>query len=184
MVRISGGSVATLAATLSLLLTLTSCDKPATAPSPSNTPAAPQSLYDTPIDFGTGGTSASIKASGWSNPEEQFTWTEGNTATLVIPVLPTDAQVTLRMRLSGMIKEPEFPTHPVEVYVNDQKIADWQVGNTAPFSAPIPKELPKAGGKLTFTFKMPKAVSPKDLGKGDDLRVLGICVFDLELSTK
>jgi len=184
MARISGGNVAALAATLSMVLTLTSCDKPATAPSHSNTPAAPPSFYDTPIDFGTAGTSASIKGSGWSKPEEQFTWTEGNTATLVIPVSPTDAQVTLRMRLSGMIKEPEFPTHPVEVYVNDQKIADWQVGNTAPFSTPIPKELTKAGGRLAFTLKMPKAVSPKDLGKGEDPRALGICVFDLELSTK
>jgi len=184
MARIRRSSIAVLAATLSALLTLTSCDKPATAPSHSNTPAAPPSVYDTTIDFGTRGTSASIKASGWSKPEEQFTWTEGNTATLVIPVSPTDAQVTLNMRLSGMIKEPEFPAHPVEVYVNDQKIADWQVGNTAPFSAPIPNELTKAGGKLTFTFRMPKAVSPKDLGKGEDPRVLGICVFDLELSTK
>ena len=39
--------------------------------------------------------------------------------------------------------------------------------------APIPQELTKPGGKLTLTFKMPKAISPKDLGKSEDPRVLG-----------
>ncbi len=83
-----------------------------------------------------------------------------------------------------MIKEPEFPTHPVDVLANDQQIGHWEVGNTAPFTAPIPPEITKAGGKLNITFKMPKAVSPKALGKNEDQRVLGLCVLNLELSTK
>lgn len=164
------------------LLTFSSCGPSgpqATAPS-----GAAQAGYDTKISFGTAGNSAAIKVSGWSKAEEQFTWTEGTTAVLALPTTSTDAHVTLRITAAGMIKEPEFSTHPVAVYANDQKIADWQVGNTAPFSAPIPQELTKAGGKLTLTFKMPKAVSPKELGKNEDPRVLGMCVFNLELSTQ
>ena len=167
-----------------MLLAMPACDNPAgTQGQPGNTIAA-QVAYDTKINFGERGNSASIKESGWSKVEEQFTWTEGNTATLSIPIAPTEARVTLRMTVAGMIKEPEFPTHPVEVYAGDQKIADWQVGNTAPFSAPIPQELTKAGGNLKLTFKMPKAVSPKHLGKNEDPRVLGLCVVELELSTR
>lgn len=138
--------------------------------------------YGTKISFAQAGNAGPFKTNGWSKPEEQFTWTEGKAAVLTVSVPPTDGQITLRMNVAGMIKEPEFPTHPVEVFVNDQKIANWEVGNTAPFSAPIPQELTKNGGNLTFTFKMPKATSPKELGKSEDPRLLGICVFDLELT--
>lgn len=147
-------------------------------------PNSSKGVYDTVYSFGASGNAASIKGSGWSKAEEQFTWTEGNVATLVFPITPTDSHVTLRVTAAGMIKEPEFPTHPVEVSMNDQKIADWEVGNTAPFSAAIPPEFTKAGGKLTVAFKMPKAVSPKQLGKNEDPRVLGICVLNAELATK
>ncbi|MDQ6625689.1 MAG: hypothetical protein M3Y69_06055 [Verrucomicrobiota bacterium] len=141
-----------------------------------------QVAYNTRIDFSKTGNAASLKVSGWSKAEDKFTWSEGNTAVLALEVAPTPNPVILRVTAAGMINEPAFATHPVEVYANDQRIADWQVGNTAPFSAPIPVELTKAGGPLTITFKMPKAVSPKDLGKSEDPRVLGICVFDLELT--
>ena len=167
-----------------VLLGLPGCDNPAGTQGQPGAAKSTQVGYDTKISFGAAGNSAAIKESGWSKVEEQFTWTEGNTATLTIPITPTEARVTLRMTVAGMIKEPEFPTHPVEVHAGDRKIADWQVGNAAPFSAPIPQELTKAGGELKLTFKMPKAVSPKDLGKNEDPRVLGLCVVDLELSTK
>jgi len=181
--RSAASRLGVLSLALSLLVIVASCDKPSGSPAQSNAGGKPQGTYDTPISFGASGTSATIKRSGWSQAEPQFTWTEGKVATLEIPITPTEGQVTLRMTLSGMIKEPEFPTHPVEVLANDQKIAAWEVGNTAPFSAPIPQQLTKAGGKLTLTFNMPKAVSPKDLGKNEDTRTLGICVHNLELST-
>lgn len=173
--------IASGAALIAFSLILASCGKPDGASAGSS---ASQDVYNKQFNFGTSGNSASIKTSGWSKAEEQFTWTEGKTATLVVPIAPTDAHVTLRVRAAGMIKEPEFPTTPVEVDVNGQKVADWSVGNTAPFTAPIPPEMTKSGGKLTVTFKIPKAASPKELGKGEDPRVLGLCVFDLELSTQ
>lgn len=176
--------IAVVLTAVAALLGISGCGKPDAGQPQANGSSAAKGIYDTPINFGASGNSASIKASGWSKVEPQFTWTEGNVATLTIPITPTDARVTLRVTAAGMIKEPEFPTHPVEVLVNDRKIADWQIGNTAPFSAPIPQELTKAGGTLTITFKMPRAVSPKDLGKGEDPRVLGMCLFNLELSTK
>jgi hypothetical protein len=49
------------------------------------------------------------------------------------------------MHLGGLTKEPELPYQPVEVYVNDQKVADWQLAaDPAELSAPIPKEITKA----------------------------------------
>jgi hypothetical protein len=166
------------------LLTFTGCSRTSDNPAETSAGGGAKAAYDTQYTFGAGGNAASIKTSGWQKAEEQFTWTDGKQATLVIPITAVDTPVTLRMQAQGMIKEPEFPTTPVEVLANDRKIADWEVGNTAPFSAPIPPEITKAGGKLTLTFKIPKAASPKELGKGEDVRVLGMCVHNLELSTK
>jgi hypothetical protein len=88
----------------------------------------------------------------------------------------------LKMKLAGLTKDPELPFQPVEVYVNDQKVADWQVAAApAEFSAAIPQEMTRSGGLLRITLKIPKAVSPKELNKSPDPRVLGISCYDLEL---
>jgi hypothetical protein len=138
--------------------------------------------YGTKVEFGTGGESERLRNSGWSKTEEKFSWSEGMFAVLVMRVAPTTESVTLRMKLSGLIKEPELPFQPVEVLVNDQKIADWQVGDTADFIAAIPHDLTKKGGELTITLKVPKATSPKALGLNADPRILGICCHELELT--
>ncbi|MFN2507170.1 MAG: hypothetical protein ABR589_00160 [Chthoniobacterales bacterium] len=139
--------------------------------------------YDTLIEFTEGGNSDALKVSGWSIAEAGFTWTEGTAAMLSLRVPPADSPVTLKMKAAGSIKEPEVPFQPVEIDINDEKIADLQVGNTAEFSVPVPEHLTKSGGVLTIALRTPKAASPKDLGLNEDARVLGIRVFNIALST-
>jgi hypothetical protein len=86
------------------------------------------------------------------------------------------------MTLAALVKPPELPTQPVEVFIEDQKIAEWQVGNTSEFTAAIPQDLTKRGGTLKILIKTPKATSPKALEINADPRVLGVCCFDLEMS--
>lgn len=101
-----------------------------------------------------------------------------------MPVPPTERAVTLKMKLHSLFKEPALPSQPVAVLVNGTKIADWEVKRTANFTAAIPEQFTKNGGTLTFTFEIPKAVSPKELGfSKDDTRALGICVLNFELSS-
>src|SRR5713101_832913 len=138
--------------------------------------------YGTKVSFGAGGKSEPLRVSGWSGTEPQFTWTVGTSAVLAMRVSPTPDHVVLKMNLTGFTKDPELPFQPVEVYVNEQKVADWQVaGRPAEFSATIPQEMTGSGGLLRITLKIPKAVSPKELGLGADPRVLGVACVDLEL---
>jgi hypothetical protein len=88
----------------------------------------------------------------------------------------------LKMIVGALFHEPDLPVQPVEVYANGQKIAEWQVGIAAEFSATIPGEITKAGGTLALEFRMPKATTPKALGVNADTRVLGICVQSLQLT--
>jgi hypothetical protein len=139
--------------------------------------------YETKVSFDKGGSSEPFRVSGWSDTESQFTWTEGTSAVLAMRVSPTKAPVVLKIKLAGLTKDPELPFQPVEVYVNDEKVADWRVGaNPAEFSVAIPKEMTSRGGLLTITLKIPKATSPKALGMSADPRVLGVSCFDLQLA--
>jgi hypothetical protein len=143
--------------------------------------------YGTKVSFGTGGNSEPFRVSGWSGTEEESTWTEGTSAVLTMRVSPTTDPVVLKMKLAGLTKDPDLPFQPVEVYINDQKVADWHVADTAEFSAAIPQTMTNSRGVLgsyrvlRITLKIPKAVSPKALGLSDDPRVLGVSCIDLQL---
>ncbi|HYJ06857.1 MAG TPA: hypothetical protein VEX43_17125 [Chthoniobacterales bacterium] len=142
----------------------------------------PEVQYGSKITFGKGGNSEPHKKNGWSPTEEKFTWTEGSSARLEIPVPASNEPVTLKMRIAALIKPPELPFQPVEVSINDQKIADWQVAETSEFAARVPPELTKQSGVLKIEIKTPKATSPKTLGISADPRVLGACVLELQLA--
>lgn len=137
--------------------------------------------FGTKISFSKGGNATAMKVSGWSEPEPQFTWTEGNNAVLALRIPPADGAVALKVRASAFIKGPELPSQPVEVYVNDRKIADWQVSQLSEQTAALPQDLAKAGGLLTLSFRLPKATSPKEAGVSADPRVLGLCVYEIAL---
>jgi hypothetical protein len=162
------------------LVSLAGCNRSARPEDQASLP--PEVPYGTKIVFAQGGNSEPYRISGWSKTEEKFTWSEGTSAQLRLRVPATPDAVSLKMRLAALIKAPELPLQPVELWLNDRKIAEWQVGNTAVFVAAIPPDLSKAGGVLTITIKTPKATSPQTLGLGADPRVLGICCFDVEIS--
>ena len=165
-----------------VLLCLGGCNRSSPLDDAEDSGASSELAYGTRVSFGQGGGSERFRESGWSKTEEKFTWTEGTVAALKMKVAATTASVTLKMRMSGLIKEPALPFQPVEVEVNGQKMADWQVGDVAEFVAAIPHDLTKKGGELTITLKIPKSTSPKALGLNADPRVLGVCCLDLELS--
>jgi hypothetical protein len=135
----------------------------------------------TVISFGTSGTSERFKVSGWSKTETEFTWTEGKGATLSVEVPAVENALSLRMKLVGLIHPPEVSYQPVEVYVNGQKVADWQVAAPADFTATIPKEI-AAAKKMEIELRTPKSTTPKALKMNDDARVLGVACFEMEIT--
>jgi hypothetical protein len=133
------------------------------------------------IEFKSGSNSERYRVSGWSAAEPNFTWSEGTSAKVALPIGANAGALTLKLTTAALIKGPELPFQPVEVYANGKKIADWQVGDVAEFSATIPADMTTDTRALTIEFRTPKAVSPKSLGLNSDTRALGICVHSLEL---
>jgi hypothetical protein len=133
------------------------------------------------ILFGKNGGSEVYRTKGWSQTEDQFTWTEGTAAKLSFPIGSQKGALTFRAMASAFIKPPELLSQPLEVVANGKTIAQWEVSNAAEFSATVPAEVVKAGDTLEIELRTPKAVSPKALGQSEDNRVLGACVHWLEL---
>jgi hypothetical protein len=181
---------ALLGASLFLLCTQTSCEeKSATTSQPTTSPAknsavnaAPGSVVGQVIDFTAD--SERYRVSGWSVSEGNFAWTEGTSAGLALPI-PADAgALTVKMTLRGLIQPPTLPSQPVTVYANTVKVADWQVSDSAVFTAEVPAELTKSGaGTLTLELRIPKATSPKTLGINEDGRILGVSCYSIEVSS-
>jgi hypothetical protein len=169
----------TILPALLAIIALASCDR-AAQPPPADMPTLDYA-YGTKLLFGKSGNAEGAKVSGWHPAEDEFTWTEATTAVLGLKVPAGAESVTMHARMAGMIKEPQVRSQPVQVLVNNKKVADWNVGNTAEFNAKIPADIVKNGGPLQITFKVLQAKSPKELGVSEDARVLGVRIYDLDL---
>ena len=178
---------ALLGAGLFLLGTQTSCEKPSPTASQPATPAAanspakpvPETALGRVIEFTPD--SERYRVSGWSTTEGNYAWTEGTSARLALPIPADPGPLTVKMKLRGLIQPPDLPFQPVAVYVNDQKVADWEVAESASFTVQIPAEVSKVDETLNLEFRIPKATSPKTLGLNTDDRILGICVYSIEI---
>ena len=119
------GASITVAASFSGCLLLFGCGKSESTGSASETsvskPTKPYTI-GTVIEFQSGRTAAMYEVSGWSHPEERFTRTEGNSATLAIGTPPKAGPLKLRLQAAGLINPPDLPHQPVEVYANGQRI--------------------------------------------------------------
>ena len=154
-----------------------------TSAADSSTPVAsvPGVVVGTSIQFNAGGNSERYRLSGWSKTEKEYTWSEGKSAQLGLPIPSSPGALTLLARMGALVSRPAVPYQKVEVFANGQKIADWEVADTADFSALIPAKVTKNKSILNIEFRVPNATSPKALGLGDDARILGIRVYSLEL---
>jgi len=137
------------------------------------------------IRFGMGGGSERFRESGWSETEKDGTWTIGNSAKLRFPVTPANQSLTLRMSLAGLagvLRAGNIPSQKVEVLANGQKIADWDVSARRDFNATIPASVAKEAAGLNIELKILKATSPKSLGVGEDVRMLGVYCFEAAIN--
>jgi len=118
----------------------------------------------------------------WSWADPQQSWPNRPVAVLSMRIPPVTEPLTLKIKCGASLKKPEVPSQPVEVFANDQKIADWDVRDLAEYTAPISPAILSGGDLLTITLKIPKAISPKSLGTGEDTRLLGLACFEASLT--
>lgn len=147
-----------------------------------HTPELPLPKLDTPFTFGKGGSGIPYLLGvgqvervgwGWAYPESWGTWSEGRQGKLFIPypndVKPASAIFTVKALIGNM-----HPLQRVEIWVNGQMqktvTLDKFDGNVIEIA--LPKET--ARNFCLIEFRLPDAVSAKELGIGSDVRKLAI----------
>ena len=148
------------------------------------------------VFFGLGGDSERVRVRGWSHTEPQFTWTDGHSAAIGIRLLPAKHPIRLRFKMAGMNAPPRLPFQLVDVHVNSEKLATWEVGEQGVFTLVVPPHFVAAlerasgaarpfvaepGTRLLIEFTIPNAIPPHELGQSEDRRRLGLQLAELRI---
>ena len=125
------------------------------------------------VNFGIGGNAFNYIVSGFSNSEDGFRWTEGNKAVLRFPVNDVPDNLIARFDLAPLLRAGILDAQHVEVFVNGEKIADWELTGRTVKEISLSRSLLQSQ-RIEITFLLPDAASPKDLGINDDPRKLAV----------
>ena len=116
-------------------------------------------------------------ASGWSTPEQNFTWTNGKDA--VVNMFVKDAKdKQLQLSVSGhAVFGPNDKNQKIVVYVNDKELATWEVGKGyGTYAVKLPESVVQNGAlQIRLHINKPTKV-------GRDARNLGMAVNMIKVS--
>lgn len=153
--------------------------------------------YGMTIFFGLGGDSERVRVRGWSYTEPHFTWSDSHSAALGIRLLPAKHPIRMHFKMAGMNAPPRLPFQVVDVHVNSEKLATWEVGDERVFTLVVPRRFVAApkrapgapppfiaepGTRLLIEFSIPHAISPHELGHSEDRRQLGLRLAELRIA--
>jgi hypothetical protein len=119
-------------------------------------------------------------ATGWSDQEEAHRWTEGSKSSLLLFV-QRSKNTAFRLKLFGNGRAPKGQEHQlVKVMVNNQQVAEWQVGGLAWYEALIPADVAGSTGQpLQVDFLIDEPTAPCEVSDSQDCRKLGLAVREL-----
>jgi hypothetical protein len=143
----------------------------------------PVYAYNTTILFGSNGTAQSYQLSGWSGPEQGFTWTNAHHTVLAIRMEKPDSGLIMKISASPYLGNGSAAQQQVTVLVNGHRVGDW-VFNKPGFqekTIAIPPSV-LADEIQYISFELPGAISPKKLGRSEDGRDLALAFRSLEIT--
>jgi phosphoglycerol transferase len=132
------------------------------------------------INFSVDGNSRKYQKSGWSDPWEDFSWTQGNKAILCIQTEKTNNNLNLTIKSSQLTNQQR-----VNVMVNNHPVGNWifDKPDVQEKSIIIPHGLLNEEVQY-ITFELPDAKSPLSLGLSDDGRELALAVRSIVIDEK
>jgi len=123
-----------------------------------------------------------IKNYGLSVKENWGRWTDGHDAYIDIPVF-TDSGVEITFAVYPYVVE-QHKVQDIDVFLGDEKIANWyyEFGKGAPSkTVKIPSDKIR-GDSLTLHFYIKNPVSPRELGREQDGRKLGLRFVSMKIT--
>lgn len=123
--------------------------------------------------FGTDGNAGAYFIDGWHQPEEGHIWSSESAELL----LRTDEVCDYNLVIEYSVFEDSGKT---VLYLNDTLLGELD-GSQSSVVLPVSKDLLVKDGLQVLRFQTPDAMSPVQAGKGADTRVLGACLYSMEV---
>jgi hypothetical protein len=146
----------------------------------------PDPLPASGISFKRGGNGPTYTLDNWSSPEDFWTWTDGDTASLsFLMAQPPRGPLMLTMQGVGYAP-PGQKYREAAVYVNGFPIGTARFAHFSPTSIALeipPSLVARSSGVFHVRLHMGNVASPIDLGLGVDTRKLGIGMNSMNLQT-
>ncbi len=133
------------------------------------------------IRFGTDGDFKMWPCEGWSHDfnDREHTWIDGHVAKLHLML--EFAKNDRMLELDLIPFRPQGMAQDLMIYLNGGFVTYWSVKEADKKSVRVEASLFNVGENI-FAFVAPKAVCPRDLGIGDDDRILGLAFRSLHLT--
>jgi hypothetical protein len=133
----------------------------------------------TPNDFKNNGIS---KGMGWSHNENWGVWSDSVYAEICIAMgKPNNAVVEFSMQA---YTPPESPFKTMKMFLPDNTQRDFifdEIESIKIIKIPISKHMVSRDGYLRLRFLLPDAISPHELGRGEDTRKLSVGLRSIKL---
>ena len=121
-------------------------------------------------------------AAGFSYPEAQGVWTDGDQALMVLHVDALDETVGVAF-LVNAFTHPANPLLEVDVTVNGAAAETWSFAYpSSPSWRRVRAGVASANGVLVVGFTIRAPRSPSELGGNDDRRRLGLMFFQIAVT--
>ncbi len=128
------------------------------------------------ISFIKGGNGDFYKGKGWSNAEDDFTWTDGKKAEVNISAGDIKGKLIMKVFMGGLFNPGKLEAQRVNIYINGTKTGELVVKDKMEYTIALP-EHSIVNNNIHILFDMPDANIPGNIGlAGDDVRTLGLCV--------
>jgi hypothetical protein len=134
--------------------------------------------------FGSKGSWDQWLVSGWSAPESWGTWTAARYAEIKmdpreLPNAPGGIQLRFQ---ANVLVNARHPHQRVKVTLNGASVVSYDAtypASSITINVPVSAEVISRARMLMIGFELPDAVAPKDIGLGDDGRLLAIGLTSL-----
>lgn len=138
----------------------------------------------TTVNFGKDQPSLDFMSSGWSNPDDGFVWSDGESATLAFSMNRSNSTLmNLQINALPYIIEQKHENQSIIVYFNQFQIGKYIFTHSQLQNIEFPVQPGYLNDQEQYvTFIFPDAVSPRELGVSSDSRRLAIGLSHLNLS--
>jgi hypothetical protein len=140
---------------------------------------------DNSVSFSAASHTAAFRSEGWSNAEEEGTWTDGPLAALTARLPRWDGDMVLSVTARPFLVPDKHPDLKVKVLANGTAVGQWSYdvkvdSGTVTRTAQIPAAILASSKLLAVEFRIEQPATPTALGvHPSDSRSLGLFVHQV-----